>query len=282
LFISKRPLRMLPHKPPTRRAFRGLAGSPLAVVDEPAEAAVAVAEPESAPVFELDYDKETYREEINKALAYAKTLYKNGSHFIKRNPLKREDRIAKFEGQKDFEDLVQLIDIEIWKATKKYGDKMSPALAYRIAKNQAMKAIGIRIDRSESAVFSSLNELAPYADGEEPEASVAEVEIAKRGLEGRPNFEDFLLPTSPNGKGPQPHNQFRVLIDAGVMDRLRELVKTWGGDKRTVALAVLEADFTVRGIPGISKSKVSRLRQNILAEFKVFITERFCIPGGTK
>ena len=39
---------MLLHKPPTRRAFRGLAGSPLAVVDEPDEA-IAVAEPESAP-----------------------------------------------------------------------------------------------------------------------------------------------------------------------------------------------------------------------------------------
>jgi hypothetical protein len=269
---------MLPRKPPVKRVGPRLVG----LLYEPTEAAVAVAELEPAPAFEPDYDKETYREEINKALAYAKTLYKNGSHFIRRNSLKREDRIAKLEGQKDFEDLVQLIDIEIWKATKKYGDKMSPALAYVIAKNQAMKAIGIRVDRSESAVFSSLNELAPYADGEEPEASVAEVEIAKRGLEGRPDFEDFLLPVSPNGKRSSPHNQFRALIDAGVIDRLRELAKSWDGDKRAVALAMLAADFTVRGVPGISKSKVYRLRQDILNEFKAFITEHFCIPGGTK
>src|SRR5882724_10986175 len=70
---------------------------------------------------DLTYNPKLYGAEITKALSNARRSL--------RGP----------EGDKDFADVKMLVDIEVWKATKKYGNEMNQSLAYTVARNTAQK-----------------------------------------------------------------------------------------------------------------------------------------------
>jgi hypothetical protein len=195
------------------------------------------------------YNPEIYRTEIKKALAHAKgVLYSS-------------------EGHKDFKDLSQIVDIQIWKATKKYGGTMNVQLAYRVARNQVDGYLKERIKEQTITLtddngnpvlaprFTSFEVKAKDENGKPMDISLAEKEIVDKEKEG--GAGDWL-------QGVHSEGGFPALL---------QLASTWYGDKRRVAEAMLQPGFTVRSVPGLSKSSVARIRQVVLVAFKAFITQ---------
>lgn len=214
-----------------------------------------------APV-DPDYDPDVYRIEIDKALAQAKKSLMRGATFINKKAVLKADPYAVIElseGQKDYEELLRIVDIEIWKASKKYGDQMNESLAYTIAKNQAGKYLTERIeeqtvestDSEGNAIriprFESMDNKPLDEDGDEmtTTAEVAVVNSPAQGTEFTP-----------------------IQIES-----LQTLVATWHGEKRLVGEAMLRPGFNVRSVPGVSKSSAARVRQVVLREFKSFISK---------
>jgi hypothetical protein len=201
-----------------------------------------------APV-DPDYNPDAYRAEITKALKTAKKS------------------LTGDEGRKDLRDLNQVVDIEIWKASRKYGDQMNESLAYTIAKNQAGQYLTERIeqqtvestDAAGDAIhiprFESMDQKPMDEDGNEmtTTAEIAVVNAPAQGAEFSP-----------------------VQID-----QLQALVATWRGQKRLVGDAMLRPGFNVRNVPGVPKSTAARVRQAVLKEFKAFISKRTYKIVGT-
>lgn len=193
-----------------------------------------------APV-DPDYNPDVYRTEIRKALGKARrSLYGD-------------------EGAKDFKDLQRIIDIEVWKACKKYGDQMNEKLAYSIASSQAGKYLTERIEEQSvestdvegNAIriprFVSMDDKPEDEEGN-PMESAAEIAVI-----GGP-VQEVKLETDP--------------------EALRPLIAQWHGSKRKVAEAMLLPDFTVRGVPGVDRNMVFRLRKIILENFKSFLLNK--------
>ena len=67
----------------------------------------------------------------------------------------------------DLQDLKQNIHLELIEATVRYGNKMSGALAYRIAKNMIAEFVGKRVEESKNKV--ELDDTGVDEDGEEQE-----------------------------------------------------------------------------------------------------------------
>src|SRR5258708_36165164 len=198
--------------------------------------------------FDSYYNPEVYRTEISKALASGRS------------------RLLGQEGRKDFEDLEQIVAIEIWKATKHYRDKMNEKLAYRIAKNQADKFLKAS---AEQPTFLSVADKPENIEGVEQEESYAESLLNKRNQEGiRPGtWDPFSLE-----KVPETADWLQALHEHGVIDQLKQLVKQWHGTKRMVAEAILKRpDLTAREIPGVPKSTAARVPKAVLAEFEKLI-----------
>jgi len=63
------------------------------------------------------------------------------------------------------------------------------------------------------------------------------------------------------------------------IEQLQVLVATWRGEKKLVGEAMLRPGFTVRNVPGDSKSSAARVRQVVLREFKSFISRTYKIVG---
>jgi len=185
-----------------------------------------------------DYDPDVYRTEIDKATKQAKTS------------------LTGEEGQKDLRDLQQIIDIEIWKATKNYN-QMNEQLAYTIAENQSGKYLTQRIaqqtvestDLEGNAIrvprFESMDNK-PLDEAGDEMTTAAEVAVVNSPAQGT----DFT-PVQ--------------------IEQLQVLVATWRGEKKLVGEAMLRPGFTVRNVPGDSKSSAARVRQVVLREFKSFI-----------
>jgi hypothetical protein len=98
------------------------------------------------------YDVNRYRAVINRALNRAKRLFSGMNRAtvlaaqeiaLRKNPYAS---VKLTEGQKNFENLESLVDIEIWKSSKSYGDLMSDALAYRIARTTANQFVSDIVD----------------------------------------------------------------------------------------------------------------------------------------
>jgi hypothetical protein len=237
-------------------------------------------------IIEPGYNPEVYRTEINKALKSARMVLNSSP-----------------EGKKDSADLAQIVDIEIWKATKKYDSEMNAKLAYTIARNQSDKFLTKLIEEKTVAVldadgapvldefgqpkrvprFASLDDKTPEGEGEHDSASsvdssAAERAITRRGLEGRPAMEQFLLPSNPANDNGLPA-EIQEYVDGGGLDDLRRLVGTWWGEKRRVGEAMLAPGFTVRNVPGVSKSSAGRIRQLVMTEFKAFIVKALSKSG---
>lgn len=88
----------------------------------------------SIEIVEPNYDRERFRDEINKALGAARKNFHAGGYYAG-----KDAKEILTEGEKNFQDLVGLVDLEVWKASRHYGDKMNGALAATIAKNTAGK-----------------------------------------------------------------------------------------------------------------------------------------------
>jgi hypothetical protein len=227
-----------------------------------------------APV-DPDYNPDVYRDEIIKALSKPRRVLTNNRPAVELRASKTGGSPeAETEGQKNLKELRCIIDIEIWKATKKYGDQMNARLAYTIADNQAGKFLGELIEEQTVAVvdpithepeldefekpkriqrFHSLDLKTTDANGEVAETSIAE----QRGRE---------LASEQGG------DWLQAFIDKGGTPALQKLVNGWRGDQRKVGEAMLQPDFTVRGIPGMSRSQVSRVRAVVLKAFRSLIT----------
>jgi len=172
-----------------------------------------------------DKVKMPFEVEIKKALAHAKRiLYGYGE-----------------EGKKDFADLEQIVDFEIWKATEHYGDKMSSPLAFTIAENQANRL------------------LADLAN--EP----MKVSIDKPDEDGNTMAETLDTPGTQSSLSDHVHNNE---VDWAIIPGIPELVATWHGTKKAVAIYLLEHPGAPVGDIPVPKGTASRLRRLILEEFR--------------
>lgn len=89
----------------------------------------------SIEIIEPNYDRNRFRDEINKALGAAKKNFRAGGYYY----AGKDKKEVLTEGEKNFQDLIGLVDLEIWKASRHYGEKMNGALAGAIAKSTAGK-----------------------------------------------------------------------------------------------------------------------------------------------
>jgi DNA-directed RNA polymerase specialized sigma24 family protein len=197
------------------------------------------------------YNVDKYRNEINLALKHARILLKGFA-----------------ASWRDASDLKQIVDIEIWKAVLHYEDRMTPELAYTIAKNQAKKFLKQQRGEQSSAVitpdgpvldefgeprrvnrFESFDEKRSSEDGEARETSRVE--------------EEIVLAALPPEVNPALDKLTRDL------PLLQRLVAGWFGAKRIVGEVLLKTpDATVRDFPGVPKTTASRVRKVVLAEFR--------------
>jgi hypothetical protein len=217
------------------------------------------------------------------------------------------------EGDKDYADVKMLVDIEVWKASKNYGSEMNDALAYTVARRTAQKYLAERIE--EQTVFVGLDlqfatlkdcedaerlllqcdgadvldQLANDKDADPEDRKTAQRLINEYG-ERKPRFA-ALDGGSPFADGKGVSAAEYEVDEEGVRDENRApdvaetfedsrpalvaLVATWRGDKKKVGEAMLKPDFSVRNVPGLDKSKVSRLYQVVVREFKTLISKAF-------
>ena len=245
---------------------------------------------------DLTYNPKFYQAEITKALSNARRSL--------RGP----------EGDKDFADVKMLVDIEVWKATKKYGNEMNQSLAYTVARNTAQKFLADLI--AEQTVFVGLElEFATPKDREDAERLLRQcegedtLELLANDKNADPEdrriaqqlINEYGVRTSrftsldaepskdENGErgdvsaAEAEVNKERAMDDDRAPDAsetfednrpaLAALVATWRGDKRKVGEAMLQPGFSVRNVPGLDKSKVSRLYQVVVREFKTMISK---------
>jgi len=197
------------------------------------------------------YNVDKYRKEINLALKHARILLKGFA-----------------ASWRDAGDLKQIVDIEIWKAVLHYQDRMTPELAYTIAKNQAKRFLKQQRGEQSSGVttpdgpvldefgepkrvnrFESFDAKSSNEDGERRETSRVE--------------EEIVLATLPPEVNPALDKLTRDL------PLLQLLVAGWFGAKRIVGEVLLKTpDATVRDFPGVPKTTASRVRKVVLAEFR--------------
>ena len=155
---------------------------------------------------------------------------------------------------RDASDLKQIVDIEIWKAVLHYADRMTPELAYTIAKNQAKKFLKQQRGEQSSVVttpdgpvldefgepkrfyrFESFDEKGSNEEGELRETSQVE--------------EQIVLDALPPEENPALDKLTRDL------PLLQRLVAGWFGAKRIVGEVLLKTpDATVRDFPGVPKT----------------------------
>jgi hypothetical protein len=174
-----------------------------------------------------------YRNEVAKGTAHARRILMG----------------YKSEGKKHVQDLSQVVDFEIWKATEKYGNKMTPALAFTIARNQSTKLL---------AALAS-----------QPKTLSLDKELVNN--EGEVTTLGDQLPTpKPGHTSLSKHIKMAnpPVFDWKNTPGIEEMVRKWHGAKRKVADALLaDSTVSVRDIPGVPKSTASRVRQVVLLEF---------------
>jgi len=115
---------------------------------------------------EADYDRDVYRTQINKALKELR--YKHGRTNVREaGGTVLFDERAFSNDHEGLDDLVALVDVEILKATRHYGAKMSEALAYTVARNtikkfqqRVVEEVSVLVDIEWAAMSPSLHERA--------------------------------------------------------------------------------------------------------------------------
>src|SRR6266566_3651703 len=192
-----------------------------------------------------DYNFNKYRTEIEKAIGFAK------SHFT--DP----------EGRKNLKDMKQAIDMEMWRASKHYGDKMNELLAYKVAENAKNKFIKELIEHT-----SGLTEVPKDAPPRVVEPLIQENAQGEEFIPCETDAKD--MPRPEDREASDEAESQRAWTDKNIAS-LRTLVSRWYGDKKKVALAMLKPGFTVRTVDGVPKSTVARIRSVVLAEFRKYL-----------
>ena len=233
------------------------------------------------------YDAETYRAAIKKGLAHAEYTLNRTS-----------------EGREQIEDLRQICDFEIWKATLHYGKDMDATKARKVARNVGQQFLKDFIeDTNEFLTDSAGNPIlndegkAQGLDGAElkrkstdkslskPERSEAKRRLRKFQKK-RSRFEPFVadgaktadgdLEPSTEGKR-SGRESFRAAEDRAILEldlqRLRAVVETWPEPDRQMAEAILRdgEDFSIPEFVlafGIPETTARRLQEAVLTEFK--------------
>lgn len=263
----------------------------------------------SIALIEPDYDRNKYRDAINKALKGAKINLRGTEQYrgVDRGPVKstgynenlQPPDLTK-ETKEGFRDLLILVDLEIWKAARKYGDQMNDALAYTIARNTAGRFQAELIDdqtiltdvawefmpttflQQAQALFQRVGDLDGLlrlskddrADSED--RALARKIIIKYG-ERTPRYKSLDAPTKNEaGKDnelelPDPATvsttpDLATLI-AENRSVLEALVRTWRGAQRLVGEAVLNGK-TTREVRGVPQKTAQRVRKAVLEAFR--------------
>jgi hypothetical protein len=220
------------------------------------------------PKIDSGYNTEAYRHEINTGLRYAKTV------------------LLDFPNSwKGFDDLKQIVDIEVWLASRQYGTKMNGAIAYTIAKNQAgrfltnqIKEQTITVENPDGSIVLdefgkpvkiprslSFDHKGIEQDGKPKEISDVEETIGTRP-DVRRNGQAFV----------QEEDERKAWMDdiRRKIPLLEKLVSSYFGAKRAVGEALLEnPEATVRDVPGVPRSTAARIRQAVLAEFRAIVDD---------
>jgi hypothetical protein len=210
-------------------------------------------------------DVDTYREEINKGLRYARVLRAKGGFAT---------------SWRDLNDLKQTVDIEIAAAAKRYEGGMNPALAYTIAKNQAGKFLTNQIKEQDVQVEDEFGE--PILDEFGEEKRVARYEFlddkrtAEDGFSETSRIEDKIVMAAQ--PPPTDPTLDKLISDLDKLDRslpsLWRLVDGWipGSAKRIVGEVLLKDPYaTVRDFPGVPKSTAARVLKVVKVEFKALL-----------
>jgi len=204
------------------------------------------------------YDTEKYRHEINTGLRYAKAVLKDFPN-----------------SWKGFDDLKQIVDIEIWLRSKN-GLEMNGAIAYTIAKNQAGRFLTKQIEEQTVAVENP-DGSAVFDEFGKPVKIPRSLSFDHRELdeEGKPReisaAEETMIDSRPDAR--QEKKAWMEDIRRK-MPLLERLVSSWFGAKRAIGEALLEnPEGSVRDIPGVPKSTAARVRQAVLAEFRAIVDD---------
>ncbi len=207
------------------------------------------------------YNVDTYRKEIN--LALRKSCFKRG-----------------FLPSRD-EDLRQIIDVAIWEATLKYRDGMNPALAYKIAENQANRFLNKQYEEQTIVVTTSVLESGKPTGKNIPEfgkperiprwESFDEKLTDEEGQEYSRIENEIVMAAQPPPTAPTLDKFISDFAKINRFPLLRALVDGWkpGSAKRIIGeLFLAMPDTTVREFPGVSKSNAARVLKVVKAEFR--------------
>jgi len=153
-----------------------------------------------------------------------------------------------------YKDLLQAVDMEVWKASKHYGDGMNPALAYTVAKNTKNKFIKDLIEHPGGLTGEGA-----------PSAVVKPLVVENsQGQEFIPSDGKDIRDTSEEAESQ------RAWLDRNITS-LRILVNRWYGTKKKVALAMLKPGFNARSVEGVPKSTVADIQKVIWVEFRKYV-----------
>ena len=183
---------------------------------------------------------------------------------------------------------------------KIYGDKMNDALAYTVAHNTAQKFLADLIEENSVLVGFDVE----FADDHERDQ--IEMLLRTHGDDLQNWSRDVLDGARPliikygrriprnlsfdNIPEDAEYSQAELVIAKkmeleaqcaedpaqtleGARPALQALVATWRGEMRAVGEAMLRPGFNVRGVPGMSKSQVSRSDQRVTAAFRALIAK---------
>ncbi len=241
----------------------------------------------SLTIVEPDYNIELYRRAVSIALKNVRRVLGSKSNY------------NKAESRKDLQDVWLLADFEVWKATQKYGDKMNDALAYTVAHNTAQKFLANLIEDNSVLVGFQVE----FADDHERDQietlfrvhgdvqtwsrdvlDGARPLIIKYGRRIPRNLSFDNVPEDAEYSQAELKVIKKMELEAqcaedpaqtleGARPALQALVATWRGEMRAVGEAMLRPGFNVRGVPGMSKSQVSRSYQRVAAAFRALIAK---------
>lgn len=215
-------------------------------------------------VLDSGYDTEIFRKEINTGLRYSKSVLKDFP-----------------DSWKGFGDLRQIVDIEIWKATKHYKQEMNGAIAYTIAKNQAGRFLRNQINE-QTVTLENLDGTPVLDEFGEPRKISRHISLDDRGFEEDGAARETSLVEETIATSGEEEKKAWMDDIRRKMPLLEKLVSGWFGAKRTIGEALLEnPEATVRDFPGVPKSTAHRIRQAVLKEFQLALGREWDKPAAS-
>jgi len=178
---------------------------------------------------------------------------------------------------KGFDDLRQIVDIEIWRATKKYKNGMNGAIAYTIARNQAGRFLKNQIEE-QTVQLENLDGTPVLDEFGKPKRIPRHVSFDDKGTEedGEPRETSLVEEKIVTRLSSEETRKAWVGDIRRKMPLLEKLVRSWIGAKKAVGKALLEdPESTVRDVPGVPKSTAARVRKTVLVEFRAALGKQW-------